>query len=153
VFSKAQVSTQLPPGSPSAFGTGPAVGPEVSTSTFVEAEKLVQYHLTDSDRAMAAASWRQTMAGVYERRVGPRKAALKDTLAPATRWNPVLPDIQLHVHHNRFIRSTADPGPLPAKDEDIAYAPVTKLSRWIEQRKLSSERLTNIYLSRIQRFD
>jgi Asp-tRNA(Asn)/Glu-tRNA(Gln) amidotransferase A subunit family amidase len=153
VFSKAQVATELPPGSPSAFGTGPAVGPEVSTSTFAEAEKLVQYQLSDSDRAMAAATWRQTMAGVYERRVGPRKVALEDTLAPATCWNPVLPDIQLHARDNRFIRSTADPGPLPTKDDDIAYAPVTKLSRWIEQRKLTSERLTNIYLSRIQRFD
>ena len=39
-----------------------------------------------------------------------------------------------------------DPGPLPANDEDIAFAPVTKLSRWIEQRKLTSERLTKIYL-------
>jgi Asp-tRNA(Asn)/Glu-tRNA(Gln) amidotransferase A subunit family amidase len=30
---------------------------------------------------------------------------------------------------------------------------VTKLSRWIEQRKLTSERLTQIYLRRIERFD
>jgi Asp-tRNA(Asn)/Glu-tRNA(Gln) amidotransferase A subunit family amidase len=54
---------------------------------------------------------------------------------------------------DRFIRSNADPGPLPSKDEDIAFAPVTKLSRWIEQRKLTSERLTNIYLKRIEQFD
>jgi Asp-tRNA(Asn)/Glu-tRNA(Gln) amidotransferase A subunit family amidase len=30
---------------------------------------------------------------------------------------------------------------------------VTRLSRWIESRKLTSERLTNIYLSRIERLD
>jgi Asp-tRNA(Asn)/Glu-tRNA(Gln) amidotransferase A subunit family amidase len=30
---------------------------------------------------------------------------------------------------------------------------VTRLSRWIEQRKLTSERLTNIYLHRIEQFD
>ncbi len=30
---------------------------------------------------------------------------------------------------------------------------VTQLSRWIEQKKLSSERLTEIYLNRLQRFD
>ena len=47
---------------------------------------------------------------------------------------------------DRFIRSKNDPGPLPANDEDIAFAPVTQLSRWIEQRKLTSERLTQIYL-------
>ena len=36
----------LPPGAPPAFGTAPAVGPEVSTTTFAEAEKLLQYALT-----------------------------------------------------------------------------------------------------------
>jgi Asp-tRNA(Asn)/Glu-tRNA(Gln) amidotransferase A subunit family amidase len=30
---------------------------------------------------------------------------------------------------------------------------VTRLSRWIESRKLTSERLTNIYLDRIARLD
>ncbi|MBC7894365.1 MAG: amidase, partial [Cytophagaceae bacterium] len=41
----------------------------------------------------------------------------------------------------------------PASDADIAFAPVTSLSRWIEKRQLSSERLTNIYLERIARLD
>ena len=54
---------------------------------------------------------------------------------------------------SRFVRSTSDPGPLPSNDEDIAFASVTQLSRWIEQRKLTSERLTNIYLTRLERFD
>ncbi|HEX3377254.1 MAG TPA: amidase, partial [Candidatus Acidoferrales bacterium] len=31
--------------------------------------------------------------------------------------------------------------------------PVTQLSRWIRQRKISSERLTNIYLDRLKKFD
>ena len=90
-LSKAQVTADLPPGSPSAFGTGPAVGPEVTVSTFAEAEKLVQVSLSDAERTMAAASWRKTMAGLYERRTGPRKLALESTLAPASRWDPVLP--------------------------------------------------------------
>ena len=38
--------TDLPPGAPPAFGTAPAVGPEVSPATFAEAEKLVQVELT-----------------------------------------------------------------------------------------------------------
>ncbi len=152
-LSKAQVSQELPPGSPSAFGTGPAVGPEVTVSTFAEAEKLMQVSLSDGERVMAAASWRKTMAGLYERRTGPRKLALEATLAPASRWEPVLPGQKTLPQYDRFIRSKSDPGPLPANDEDIAFAPVTHLSRWIESRKLSSQRLTNIYLARLQRFD
>jgi len=54
---------------------------------------------------------------------------------------------------DRFLRSKADPGPLPAGDEEIAFAPLTHLSRWIEQRKLSSERLTELYLGRLEKFD
>ncbi len=41
----------------------------------------------------------------------------------------------------------------PANDADIAFASLGQLSRWIEQRKLTSERLTNIYLKRIEQFD
>jgi Asp-tRNA(Asn)/Glu-tRNA(Gln) amidotransferase A subunit family amidase len=152
-LSKAQVSTDLPSGSPSAFGTAPPVGPEVTVSTFAEAEKLVQVELTPGERGMAAASWRQAMAGLYERRTGPRKLALEPTLAPASRWDPVLPGQKTLPARDRFVRSNADPGPLPANDEDIAFAPVTQLSRWVETRQLSSQKLTNLYLSRLEKFN
>jgi len=149
----AQDSTQPPPGTPPAFGTGPLVGPEVSVNTFTEAEKLAQVELSQAELEQAASSWRANMASLYERRTGPRKVALESTLAPATKWNPVLPGLSSGPTRDQFIRSHADPGPLPSRDEDIAFAPVTKLSSWIEQRKLTSERLTNIYLKRIEQFD
>jgi Asp-tRNA(Asn)/Glu-tRNA(Gln) amidotransferase A subunit family amidase len=151
--SRAQEPSATPPGMPPAFGTGPAVGPEVSPSTFAEAQKLVQVELTETERAEAAGSWRANMAGLYERRTGPRKVALETTLAPATQWNPVLPGLKALPERDRFVRSNAEPGPLPANDEDIAFASVVQLSRWIEQRKLSSERLTQIYLKRLTEFD
>jgi hypothetical protein len=69
-------SQQTPEGTPPAFGMAPAVGPEVDSATFAAAEKLVQVDLTEADRAMAAASWRNSMAALYERRVGPRKVKL-----------------------------------------------------------------------------
>jgi len=150
---QAQTASNLPPGAPPAFGTGPEVGPEVSPSTFAEAEKLMQVQLTEAERDMAAHSWRRTMASLYERRTGPRKLALESTLAPATQWDPVLPSIKVQPKQDRFVRSHTDPGPLPSRDEDIAFASVTQLSQWIEHRKLTSERLTNIYLDRLQKFD
>jgi hypothetical protein len=150
---RAQNPADVPPGEPSAFGTGPSVGPEVSPTTFAEAEKLVQFELTDGERAMAATSWRKTMASLYERRTGPRKLDLETTVAPATQWNPTLPGLKLVPVRDRFIRSTTDPGSLPSDDAAIAFASLARLSRWIEQRKLTSERLTNIYLKRIEQFD
>ncbi|HEX3103897.1 MAG TPA: amidase [Terriglobales bacterium] len=150
---RAAAQTEPPPGTPPAFGTGPQVGPEVSATTFTEAEKLVQIELTEAEREVAAHSWRSNMAALYERRTGPRKVSLEPTLAPALQWNPVLPEQKAGPERDRFVRSKADPGPLPSRDEDIAFSPVTKLSRWIETRKLTSERLTTIYLERLQRFD
>ena len=83
--------SELPAGTPPAFGTAPPVGPEVSPSTFAEAEKLVQVNLRSSDRALAAGNWRNSMAALYERRTGPRKVALEPTVARWSRWNAVLP--------------------------------------------------------------
>ena len=49
---------------------------------------------------------RESMAALYERRTGPHKMALEDSLAPATRWDPVLPGLQPRVPtRDRFVRS------------------------------------------------
>ena len=138
---------------PVAFNTAPPVGPEVSATTFAEAEKLAQVTMTDAERAMAVGSWRRAMAPMLERRTGPRKVALEPELAPASPWNPVLPGMTAGPQRDRFVRSTQRSRPLPTSDDEIAFAPVTRLSRWIEQRKLTSERLTGIYLARIERLD
>src|SRR5271157_238907 len=146
-------SQQQPAGAPPAFGTGPAVGPEVTPGTFAEAEKLVQIQMTEPERAQAATSWRGNMASLYERRTGPKKIALEPTLAPFSRYQSVMPGQKVPTGKNQFLRSKIDPGPLPANEGDIAFAPVTKLSRWIEQKQLSSQRLTQIYLKRIEQYN
>ena len=142
-----------PAGAPPTFGAAPAVGPEVSTATFAEAEKLMQVTLTPAQRKMAAESWRVSMAAMMERRTGPRKLALPAAVAPATVWNPAAAVGASAPAYHHFVRSKADMAALPARDEDIAFAPVTQLSRWIEKRLITSERLTRIYLARIARYD
>lgn len=146
-------SQQPTPGAPPAFGTGPLVGPEITTNTISEAEKLVQIKMSPAEIAMAASSWRPNMASLYERRTGPRKVKIEPAVGPATTWNPIVPGVKITAAHDQFVRSTEDPGPLPSREEDIAYAPVTRLSRWIEQRKLTSTRLTEIYLRRLREFN
>jgi Asp-tRNA(Asn)/Glu-tRNA(Gln) amidotransferase A subunit family amidase len=157
LFSTAAVrgaeAPETPAGTPPAFGTSAPVGPEVTAATFTEAQKLVQVELTDAERQQAASNWRRSMAALYERRTGPRTVSLPTTLAPGSHWNPVLPGHGPLPSIDRFVRSTAPVGPLPGADADIAYAPVWKLSRWLEHRQLTSERLTHIYLDRIARFD
>jgi len=142
-----------PAGAPPTFGTAPAAGPPVSAATFAEAEKLAQVEMSEAERAMAAASWPMAMAPYLERRTGPRKVTLEPALAPATHWDPMLPGMHAHDERDRFVQSSADPGPLPSSDAEIAFAPVSRLARWIQARRLTSERLTGIYLERLQRFD
>jgi Asp-tRNA(Asn)/Glu-tRNA(Gln) amidotransferase A subunit family amidase len=151
--SDAQNPADQVPGEPSAFGTAPPVGPSVSPETFEQAEKLVQVELTTADREQAARTWASDMAPLYERRTGPRKLALPSNIAPYSRWDPVLPGDFSGPKIDQFIGSRIDPGPLPAKEEDIAFATVIQLSAWIRSRRLTSERLTNIYLDRLRRFD
>ena len=141
------------PGAPPTFGTGVGAGPAVTAGTFAEAEKLVQVTMSPAERQQAAGSWRESMAPYLERRTGPRNVAIAPADAPATLWNPLLPGIPMPPSRDRFVRSAGDGTPLPSADDAIAFAPVTQLSRWIESRQLTSERLTNIYLSRIDRLD
>ena len=79
---------------------------------------------------------------------------LEPTNAPATRWNPILTPPGAGPARDRFVRGHESMRVrYRQRNEDIAFRAVTQLSRWIEQRKLTSERLTGIYLDRLQRFD
>jgi Asp-tRNA(Asn)/Glu-tRNA(Gln) amidotransferase A subunit family amidase len=140
-------------GTPPAFGTAPPTGPEITPATVAEAEKLARVEYTAAERSQLATSWPRSMASTMERRTGPRKLALEATLSPATLWNPMIPGVKPGPTTDRFVRSAAAPGPLPKNDADIAYAPISVQSRWIESRALTSERLTKIYLDRVARFD
>lgn len=140
-------------GMPPAFGTAPPVGEPVSTETFAQAERLVRYEMTPREREQAALNWRNSMAPVYERRTGPKKVAIGAEVSPASVWRPqaIAPSSGPAV--DRFVRSRAAVPPLPKNDTDIAFSPVTHLSRWIETKQITSERLTNIYLDRIAKYD
>jgi Asp-tRNA(Asn)/Glu-tRNA(Gln) amidotransferase A subunit family amidase len=156
-------STPTTAGAPPTWGTGAGAGPPVTPETFAQAEKLMQVTMTPAEREQAADSWRALLAPYLERRTGSRKVAIADTDAPAMLWNPALagnpmiPGVTaagvMSSSADKFVRSKADPAPLPSSDDAIAFAPVTQLSRWIESRQLTSERLTNIYLSRIAGLD
>lgn len=150
-----------PAGEPPAFGTAPEVGPKVSSATFAEAEKLVQIEMSNADLQQVAESWRANMAALYERRTGPRKAPLTPTLAPYSNWNPALAGEYAGPNRDRFVRSeplkpppqAAVPEIVKSSDTDLAFSRVLELSRMIERRELTSQRLTEIYLARLEQFD
>lgn len=165
--SEAERTPQTPqtpgtPGAPPAFGTAPPVGPEVMPGTFQEAEKLVQVTMSPAHREEAAENWRQSMAALYERRTGPRNVEIGYGDAPATVWNPRLEGagepkqctVPVEDHPTTIVIDHVGGGATnyPDGDEDVAFAPASVLSLMIQDRKITSELLTKIYLNRLQRF-
>ena len=92
---------------------------------------------TEAERAMLA----ETIAGQIELAVKRRAFPLPPTLPPATRFDPRLPG-WTPPDPTPFAPATTAPPPLPEREDDIAFAPVTWQRAWIRNRTLSSVRLT-----------
>ena len=149
----AKRQTPQTPGAPPAFGTAPPAGPAVSADTLRQAEKLVRVEYSEAHLLEAAGNWQQAMAPVYERRTGPRKLELGYGDAPATVWNPALPGVATGPDASSVTFSTGSELAFPGSDDEaIAFAPLVSLAFWIKSRQITSERLTQIYLARLKRF-
>jgi len=111
-----------------------------------EAARVAALEFTPRERRQAVGAARRAAEG-YE---VVRGATLAPHEGPAVRFDPRLPGTRLPARA-RFVRRGGRVPPLPGSDDAIAYAPVAWLSRWIEQGALSSERLTRIYLERLER--
>ena len=132
------------PGAPPTFGTAPAVGPEVTAGHVRrsrEAGRSDDHRRRARRRRPAAGAGRSRRCwsggpgrgrwrcrSRRRRRRGGTRCSSPPEAGPDA--GPVRP------------RHAGDPGPLPSDEAAIAYAPVAQLSRWIESRKLTSERLT-----------
>ncbi len=110
------------------------------------AEAVAGVAWTDAERALMLerlAAQRQLSAL--------RRAALPD-VAPASRFDPRLPDWRAPPPQD-FRPPEIARRPLPDTEADIAFAPLAVLAEWMRHGELSSERLTAIYLDRIARHD
>ena len=81
-----------------------------------------------------------------------RALVLENDVPMALRFDPRLPGFPSPPPQAPLRPSAGAPGPLPDSDDDIAFAPVTRLSQWIARGELGSRRLTEIYLARIDTF-
>ena len=117
----------------------------IDASTIGEAQRLAGLEFDQAEREQIAEGFGRRVEG-YRRR---RAVALPNGLAPATVFD-ARPFAGQMPEAGQLVRAIGDPGPLPADEVDIAFAPVTSLSRWIARGEISSERLTRIYLDRLR---
>ncbi len=130
----------------------PAAEPGIAAETIAAAEILAGIAFTPAERDTIAKSIGDQVARFKRRQAQP----LPDNdLAPALTFDPRLPGMTFDTAQRPLTLHGADSPapPLPASDDDIAFAPVKHLSRWIHSRALTSARLTEIYLTRLTRLD
>lgn len=81
-----------------------------------------------------------------------RKVKLDNSVAPALVFNPLPKGFQPDTRQMPLDFGIREDLPLPVREADIAYSPVHQLAGWIKSGKLSSEKLTQLYLDRIKTY-
>jgi hypothetical protein len=120
----------------------------ITAGMIAAAERLMGVRYTDAERALMLDNIVEQIELARRRRA----VSLPETLPPATRFDPRLPGWR-QPDPGSFRPSDDPTPPLPEREADIAYAPLRILARWIRDGVLTSTRLTEIYLGRIERLD
>ena len=117
-----------------------------TTEMIAAAEQVLGVTYTDAERKLMV----DNLVPQVENALRRRALAFPNALAPALRFDPRPPGFRDTAPQSALRWSEDGPEDLPADEERIAFAPVAHLGRWIRSRALSSARLTEIYLSRIE---
>jgi Asp-tRNA(Asn)/Glu-tRNA(Gln) amidotransferase A subunit family amidase len=118
---------------------------DLTIDAIAAGERLMGISYARSERELMLDNLEGQIASAQAR----RKLVLANDVPMATRFDPRLAGFPAFPTQSPPSFSNADPGPLPGNDEDIAFAPASRISQWIARGMLSSRRLTDIYLARI----
>ncbi len=121
-------------------------GVDFTTDMIAAAERVLGVCYTDSERRLMVGN----LAPQVEKAQQRRSLVFPNNLAPALRFDPRPPGFRAPAPQLPVRWSEDGPDSLPGDEESIAFAPVAHLSRWLRRGVLSSTRLTEIYLTRIE---
>ena len=123
-------------------------GAEISTATIACAEELAGLEFSEEERtniARGLRNQRQSIAAL-------REVKLDNSVAPALVFNPLPAGMTPSTERKKMVRSKTTVRAVP-RDEELAFLPVTELSELVRTRKVSSMRLTQLYISRLRKYD
>ena len=136
---------------PGVLWAGVARGADITVATVAAAEEVAGLTFDEADRALIV----ERLKRQTEQLDALHKVPLDNAVAPALLFNPLpaglAPPAPPAVRRPAaFPRAAvrAVPG-----DDDLAFLPVTELAALVRARKVTSTRLTELYLSRLMRFD
>ena len=117
----------------------------ISTADIEGAERLTGVGYTDAERRQML----ENLGGQIASALARRKIRLENSMPAASRFDPRPPNFRTPAPQGplRFTRPAWRP--LPSDEQDIAFASLGELAAWIASGELTSRRLTEIYLKRI----
>jgi Asp-tRNA(Asn)/Glu-tRNA(Gln) amidotransferase A subunit family amidase len=118
----------------------------VTREVLVDAEKVAGLEFTDDEREMMLRGLNQNVASYKALRARP----IPNDVPPALLFDPMLPGAS-YPTERRPLRMTREPGATrPARLEEVAFWPVTRLSELVRSRQVTSVELTEMYLGRLR---
>ena len=120
---------------------------QISLESIAAAEHLVGVRYTAQERALMLDNLEGQIVNAQARRA----VDLPNAAPMALRFDPRLPGFVMPTQEG--VSLTATTTPVPDNETDIAYATVQELSHWIATGALTSRRLTEIYLGRIEAYN
>jgi len=129
-------------------GSSPLTDSNISLDDIKSAERIVGIEFTATERAQML----ENLTTQIEFAQLNRKVSLDNSVPMATRFDPRLPGFEMPTVPNSIVVSQKTVA-LPIDDEDIAFATLPELAAWISNGVLTSRRLTEIYLERIEKLN
>ena len=120
----------------------------ISREALLRAEEVAGISFTDEERDLML----EGLGDLRDSYRRVREVPLDNAIPPALRFDPLLPGMEAPASRGRPRRSRRDPG-LPADEDALAFLPVAELGELIRRREITSERLTRLYLGRLERYD
>ncbi len=117
---------------------------DITLDIIAAAERMMGVNYSQTERQQMLDNLEGQIASAIAR----RSVTLENAVPMALRFDPRLPGFTM-PHGADALGVSIVAMPLPAADEDIAFAPITHLATWIKSGALTSRRLTQIYLDRI----
>jgi Asp-tRNA(Asn)/Glu-tRNA(Gln) amidotransferase A subunit family amidase len=141
-------ATALPTATPSSTPTAAPNEGEITVEMIAAAEEISGIELTDEER-------KEVVEGLCENLEyyqALRERQIDDTVVPSMVFNPIPPGMTF-LREQKPIRYSDVAVEPPNQIEDVAFSSVLELAKLIQTRQITSAELTEMYLSRLKRYD
>jgi Asp-tRNA(Asn)/Glu-tRNA(Gln) amidotransferase A subunit family amidase len=120
---------------------------KITISDITSAEKLLGITYSNSEREQMVENLEGQILSAKLR----RGMELDNKIPMASKFDPRLPGFQMPS--SRSVKARENSIKLPKKEEDIAFSNVGEQGTWIKNGLITSRKLTQIYLDRIEKFN